>query len=59
MTETKEKKNTAHGPRSQERFNREAKALQKNLQKRKKQQEARERLKEAEDNQRENQHGQD
>ncbi len=59
MTETKEKRNTAHGPRSQERFNREAKALQKNLQKRKKQQEAREKLKEAEDNQRENQHGQD
>lgn len=56
MTETKEKKNTAHGPRSQERFNREAKALQKNLQKRKKQQEAREKLKEAEDNPRENQH---
>lgn len=59
MTETKEKKNTAHRPRSQERFNREAKALQKNLQKRKKQQEAREKLKNAEDNQRENQHGQD
>jgi len=33
MTEKKEKKNTAHGPRSKERFEREAKALQKNLQK--------------------------
>ena len=47
MTETKEKKNTAHGTRSQERFNREAKSLQKNLKKRNKQQEPREKLKEA------------
>ena len=45
MTEKKEKKNTAHGPRSKERFEREAKALQKNLQKRKQQQAAREQLK--------------
>lgn len=46
MTECKEKKNTSHGPRSEQRFEREAKALRKNLEKRKKQQEAREELKE-------------
>ncbi len=45
MSDTKEKKNTAHGPRSKERFEREAKALRKNLEKRKKQQAEREKLK--------------
>lgn len=45
MTERKEKNNTAHGPRSRERFEREAKALQKNLQKRKQQLAARDKLK--------------
>ncbi len=50
MTERKEKNNTAHGPRSRERFEREAKALQKNLQKRKMQQAAREASKEKQEN---------
>lgn len=45
MSDTNEKKNTAHGPRSKERFEREAKALRKNLEKRKKQQAEREKLK--------------
>lgn len=45
MSDAKEKKNTAHGPRSKERFEREAKALRKNLEKRKKQQAEREKLK--------------
>jgi len=54
MNTLKEKTNTAYGPRSQERFEREAKALRKNLEKRKRQQQAREKLKEKDDG-----HGQD
>lgn len=46
MSEPKEKKNTSQGPRSEERFKREAKALQKNLEKRRKQQAEREKQKE-------------
>ena len=44
MSEQSEKQNTSHGPRSQERVCREAKALKKNMLKRKKQQAEREML---------------
>lgn len=50
MSDAKEKKNTAHGPRSKERFEREAKALRKNLEKRKKQQTERDKLKNSKEN---------
>lgn len=50
MTKTKPK---THRPREQQRFEREARALQKNLEKRKAQQAMREQL------QKENDHGQD
>ena len=45
MPDTKQPKNTAHRPRSKQRFERDAKALRKNLEKRKKQQAEREKLK--------------